>query len=149
LRSRHKTKPLEASSRHTVRGKLLVLIDGGSASAAEVFARTMQLTGRGVVLGDRSAGKVNRSRVHSLSTGPRDQLIVFGVLVTESGLLMADGQPLEKIGVEPEVWLVPSPKDLAEGNDPVLATAAKMAGLTLSKEDAGAISRRHRPPVFD
>ncbi|MDP2136262.1 MAG: S41 family peptidase, partial [Candidatus Didemnitutus sp.] len=106
LRSRHKTKPLEASSRHTVRGKLLVLIDGGSASSAEVFARTMQLTGRGVVLGDRSAGKVNRGRIHTLSTGPRDQLIVFGVMITESGLMMADGQPLEKIGVEPEVWLV-------------------------------------------
>lgn len=149
IRLRHKTEPLEASSRHSLRGKLYVLIDGGSASASEVLARTIQLTERGLILGDRSAGKVNRGLAHNLDVGPDDNLILFGVSVTNAAILMTDGQPLEKIGVTPEVWLVPSPLDLAEGNDPVLAAAAKLAGITLSKQDAGAISRRHRPPIFD
>jgi len=150
-RVRHRTheEPLVASSRRQVRGQLYVLLDGNSASAAEVFARALQLAGRAVVLGDRSAGKVNRGRFHPLTLGNGSNLVVFGVQVTEDEIRMSDGQPLEKVGVTPDVWLVPSARDILAGNDPVLATAAKLAGATLSKEQAGEISRRHRPPVFD
>jgi C-terminal processing protease CtpA/Prc len=146
---RTKEESLVASSRLRVGGKLYVLIDGNSASASEVFARALQLAGRAVVLGDRSAGKVNRSRFHPLTLGDGGQLTYFGVQVTEDQIVMSDGQPLEKIGVTPDVWLVPSPKDALAGDDPVLATAAKLAGVTLSKQAAGELTRRHRPAIFD
>ena len=149
LRERQRTEKLTARSRHSIAAKLYVLVDGGSSSAAEVFARAMQLEKRGVVLGDRSAGFVNQSRGFWLSSGPSDRLVPFGVTVTTAALLMSDGQPLEKVGVTPDVWLVPPPKDLAAGHDPVLATAAKMAGLSLTKAVAGEISRSARQPSYD
>jgi len=142
---RGKSKPMVVSPplAGAINAKLCVLIDGGSASASEVVARALQLEKRAVILGDRSAGMVNRSIMHALSIGTLDNLIPFGVVVSESALVMKDGQALENTGVEPDVWLVPSAKDLASGADPVLAVAAKMVGVALTKEQAGAIFVRN------
>lgn len=149
IQERTKEKPLVASSRFHIPGKLYVLIDGNSASASEIFARSLQLAGRATVLGDLSAGMVNRSRTHVLTLGDGANLVVFAVQVTEGQVKMSDGQVLEKNGVTPDVWLVPSPKDLAAGDDPVLAAAAKMAGVALTNQQAGEITRKHRPQIFD
>ena len=141
LHKRHKTEPLESERaphpQGPIQGKLYVLVDGQSASAAEIFARTMQLEGRAIILGDLSSGHTNRSLHYTLSLGSRADALIFGVSVSESGIIMRDGQPLEKIGVTPDVWLLPSKQDLATGADPVLAKAAKLAGATITKEAAG------------
>lgn len=151
IRERDRSEPLETAARlrGAIQAKLYVLVDGRSASAAEIFARTMQIEGRAVVFGDRSSGRVNRSIHHYLSVGSAQSFTPFGVSVSQASVVMRDGKSLENVGVEPDVWLVPSKKDLAAGADPVLAMAIKMAGATVSKEAAGQIFKKSFATMVD
>jgi hypothetical protein len=47
-----------------------------------------------------------------------DTFVFFGVSVTESDLIMTDGQSLEDKGVIPDEIALPIAKDLAPGRDP-------------------------------
>ncbi len=138
LKRRKEAKPLVAKSRgaEAYDGKLVVLIDSQSGSAAELLARVVQLEKRGTVIGDRSAGAVMRSRGYSHKLGV-DIVIFYGVSVTDADIVMADGQSLEHVGVTPDEVLLPSAEDLAAKRDPVLARAAELVGLKLTPEKAG------------
>jgi C-terminal processing protease CtpA/Prc len=124
------------ASRSPFTGKLVVLVDSGSASAAEMFARIVQLEKRGTVIGDRTSGSVMEARRYNEKIG-LDTVVFFGVSVTESDLIMTDGQSLEHKGVIPDEIALPSPKDLAAGRDPVIAHAAELLGVKLTPETAG------------
>jgi carboxyl-terminal processing protease len=117
-------------------GKLIVLIDAGSASASELLARVVQLEHRGTVIGDRSAGAVMEAKHYSETQGI-DTKIIYGFSVTDANLIMTDGKSLEKAGVVPDELLLPTGADLAAGRDPVLAHAAELAGVKLDPADAG------------
>ena len=117
-------------------GKLIVLIDSGSASSAEILARVVQLEKRGTVIGDRSAGAVMETQILPFAQGGATA-IFYAVAVTDADLLMADGKSLEGAGVRPDELALPTPLDLAAGRDPVLAHAARMAGLSLDAVAAG------------
>jgi carboxyl-terminal processing protease len=108
-------------------GKLFVLIDAASASSAELFARVVQLTERGTIIGDRSAGGVREALMHPFTQGS-GVLIAYGISVTTADILMADGVSLEGRGVVPDEVRVPSAEDLAAGRDPVMAYAITQAG---------------------
>jgi C-terminal processing protease CtpA/Prc len=131
-------KPQLAKSRgaNAFSGKLIVLVDSRSASAAELFARVVQLEHRGMVLGDRSAGAVMESRHYPFHQGTETQ-IFYGASITEADLIMGDGKSLEHTGVVPDEVILPSAADLAAGRDPVLARAATMAGVRFDPVKAG------------
>ena len=135
---RKELKPQKAKTRgsNVFTGKLILLIDSDSGSAAELFARVMQLEHRGTVIGDRSAGAVMEARGYSYSQGT-DVKFFYSFSVTDADLIMADGKSLEHEGVVPDERIIPSAKDLASGSDPVLSRAIAMAGLAVSPEDAG------------
>jgi len=130
-------KPILAKKRSSpFQGKLIVLVDSRSASAAEVFARVIQLEHRGVVLGDLTSGSVMESRFYSMSDGANTK-VFYGASITDADLVMTDGKSLEHAGVMPDERLLPTAADMAEGRDPVLSKAAKLANVELDPAAAG------------
>ena len=116
-------------------GQVIVLLDSRSASAAELFARVVQLEKRGTVLGDCSSGSVMESRFYNHKVGG-NPYYYYGVSVSQADLIMKDGQSLEHVGVTPDETILPGAADLANGRDPVLARAAEIVGATLTPEQA-------------
>lgn len=144
---RNKISPRIAKSRGPDKiftGTLIVLVDSKSTSAAEVFARVMQLEKRGRVIGDTTGGAVMTSVLASFAfktaaawlTGPKS---LYGVNITIADLIMSDGKSLEKTGVIPDELLLPRRADLAGKRDPLLARAASLAGIQLDANKAGTI----------
>jgi C-terminal processing protease CtpA/Prc len=133
---RGERKPLVAKFSRHFDGKLTVLVDSQSASAAELFARTVQIEKRGMILGDLSSGSVMESKQYSYQTG-QVSAVFFGASITDADLIMKDGNSLEHVGVSPDERILPSASDLAEGRDVALARAVELSGATISPEQAG------------
>jgi len=139
-KGRKEMKPQMAKSRgdKVFNGQLVVLIDSRSASAAEIFAKLVQLEHRGTVLGDRSSGAVMESRFFPHESG-LDIVAFWGVSVTDADVIMSDGKSLEKLGVNADETILPTAADLAAKRDPVLARAAELVGVKLNAEKAGSL----------
>ncbi|HEV8199982.1 MAG TPA: S41 family peptidase [Candidatus Polarisedimenticolia bacterium] len=139
----HARKPLPAlmgkKAGDVYTGTIVLLIDSFSASASELLARTLQLAGRGKVLGDRSAGAVMESNIYPRMAGGERTGVHFATSITIADLIMGDGKSLEKTGVTPDETLLPTGDDLASGRDPVLARALSLCGVDISPEQAGAM----------
>lgn len=137
-KGRKEMKPQMAKTRgdRTFKGDLVVLIDSRSASAAEIFARLIQIEKRGTVLGDRSAGAVMESKYFPHRSGV-DVVVFWGVSVTDADVIMSDGKSLEKTGVNADEVILPTAMDLAAKRDPVLERAAALLGFKLDATKAG------------
>ena len=131
-------KPEIAKSRggSAYSGKVVVLVDSASASASELFARTIQLEHRGIVVGDRTSGRVMEAKGFPFAEGTNTK-IFYSFSVTEADLIMTDGNSLEHVGVTPDVIVLPTADDLAAGRDPALARAAELGGINLDPTAAG------------
>ena len=86
-----------AHSVGTWRVPLVVLIDGDSASASEIFAGAISDHRRGVVVGQRSYGKGSVQGIFPLSSSKA------GVRLTTAKFFSPNGQPISKRGVNPDV----------------------------------------------
>ena len=134
---RNSTKPLETEPHHRAfTGKMVILVDSQSASAAELFSRVIQLQKRGQVIGDHSSGSV-MGAVHYIHKTGLGNFTIYGASITEIDIKMTDGQSLEHKGVTPDMLILPTASDLANGRDPVMAKAAELLNVQLSPEDAG------------
>jgi carboxyl-terminal processing protease len=136
------------------KGDLAVLVDSGSGSASEVFARVIQLEKRGTVVGDQSAGAVMTSirgvnawtryiaadkgaEGVGIEGGVSKAATLYGVSVTIADLIMSDGKSLEITGVKPDVLALPTGADLRSKQDVVIAKAAGLLGATIDPVAAG------------
>jgi carboxyl-terminal processing protease len=75
---------------------VVVLVNGGTASAAEVVAAALQDRGRAVVVGSKTYGKGSVQEPSRLSDGSALELTV-------GRYLTPDGRSLDGVGVEPDV----------------------------------------------
>jgi len=135
---RKELKPEMAKTRgsNVFSGKLIVLVDSDSASAAELFARVIQLEKRGTIVGDRSSGSVMEALRYGYAQGT-DTKIFYSFSITEADLIMKDGKSLEHAGVTPDETIIPTAKDLEMGKDPALARAMELAGMNIEPAAAG------------
>jgi carboxyl-terminal processing protease len=90
------TRVLEALGHGDTGIPLVVLVDGGTASAAEIVAAALQDRGRAVLLGTRTFGKGSVQAPSQLSDGSALELTV-------GHYLTAAGRSLDGVGVEPDV----------------------------------------------
>ncbi len=100
----------------TYKGPVAVLVDGLSASTAEIFAAGLQDLGRARVFGTRTAAAALPSQFERLPNGDGFQ---YAMASYES----ASGTMLEGNGVMPDVEVELSREALLAGHDPVIEAA--------------------------
>ena len=135
---------IKGNTKNAFNGDLVVLVDSETASAGEIFARVVQLEGRGTVVGDHTSGLTMESiRIpHHAGMQP---FYFYGTSVTIADTVMADGKSLEHIGVSPDQTFLPSPADLVAHRDHVLSFAAGLQGVQLTPDQAAKVFVREKP----
>lgn len=114
MQTRQGTSPLVAFPQASpYMGQLVLLVDGTSQSAAEMFAASLQETGRALVVGDITAGNVIPSTIIKLPTGA---LLQYGF----AKYLTPNGVVLEARGVIPDLIIKITRRALLRGGDPQL-----------------------------
>ncbi|PRY71159.1 S41 family peptidase [Halomonas ventosae] len=88
---------------------LVVLINGGSASAAEIVAGALQDQRRGVVMGTESFGKGSVQQIMPLGNGE-------GLKLTTALYFTPDGRSIQAQGIEPDVEVIRGRLEVAEGS---------------------------------
>lgn len=100
----NRTEEVKSTAKESFDKPLVVMINGNSASASEVFAGAIQDYGIGTILGTTSFGKGIVQSVIPLSDGS-------GVKITVSKYYTPKGRNIHEIGIEPDV-VVELDKDL-------------------------------------
>lgn len=87
---------LDAEGRGDTTTPLVVLVDGGTASAAEVVTGALQDRGRAVVVGSRTFGKGSVQEPHTLTDGSH-------LALTVARYALPSGRSVEGVGIEPDI----------------------------------------------
>ncbi len=90
--------------------KLVVLINGGSASASEIFAGAMQDHKKGIIIGEKSFGKGSVQTLEKLEDGSQ-------IKITIAKWLTPDGRAIDKQGISPDIEVKMSDDDKNTDND--------------------------------
>lgn len=96
FRSRSRRLPFDAP--------MVVLINAGTASAAEIVSGALKDTGRAVLVGERSFGKGSVQSIFPLKNGE-------GVRLTTARYYTPSGVTIHERGIEPQVEVVMTPEE--------------------------------------
>lgn len=107
---------------------VVLLVDEGTRSGKEVLAQGFRTLGRGLIVGERTAGAVLAGRVNALSDG--------SLLYVAAADIDIDGVRLEGRGVEPDT-IVPFDPAFAAGSDPQFDQAIRETTTFVRELGAG------------
>jgi carboxyl-terminal processing protease len=113
---------LDAEAHGNTAVPLVVLVDGGTASAAEVVTGALQDRGRAVVVGSRTFGKGTVQEPKHLTDGS-------SLALTVARYSLPSGRSVEGVGIEPDIEVV--------SNNPRVALRRAMEVLTGLQADTG------------
>jgi carboxyl-terminal processing protease len=88
---------------------MVVLINGGSASAAEIVSGALQDNKRAVVVGVKSFGKASVQTIRPLSDGS-------AIKLTVARYYTPSGRSIQATGIEPDIWVEQSLPEKEEEN---------------------------------
>ncbi|UOD29062.1 PDZ domain-containing protein [Massilia violaceinigra] len=115
-------------------GPLAILIGQGSAAGTEVVAAAIQDYGRGLIIGDTSAGRGSIQslvRLHEFRKNPASQL--GDLRLTVGALCRAGGEPIQGHGVRPDV-VVPGSLGASSADDATLLARPACRAQTIPKK---------------
>jgi len=104
---------------------IVVLVDAGTASGAEIIAGALQDHERAVLIGEPTYGKGSVQHVHDLTDGS-------SLHVTVARWLTPKRQQLDGAGLTPDEIIVRSQEDVAAGRDPQLERAIELLAVRAS-----------------
>lgn len=99
--------------------KIIVLINGGSASASEIVAGALKDTGRATLVGEKTFGKGSVQEIEDLSAGAK-------LRVTVAHWYTPNGKNISKEGIAPDVEVKLTEDDFNNDRDPQLAKALEL-----------------------
>ncbi len=105
-------------------GPLVVLIGPSTTSAGEVIAAAVQDHKRGKLIGRATNGSAVVGHKFDLPDGGK-------MMVPVQDFLRIDERRIDGVGVEPDIWIVPTLEDVRAGRDPVLERALQEIGATI------------------
>jgi carboxyl-terminal processing protease len=99
---------------------VLVLVDGGSASASEILSGALQQSKRATILGEKTYGKGTAQSVIDLTGGSSLHITVLKWLLPDGGWLNKDNP------ITPDLEVVKTDDDFLKGVDPQLDKAISL-----------------------
>ena len=100
--------------------KLVVLVNGGSASASEIFTGAIRDNKRGIAVGEKTFGKGSVQTMETLKDGSE-------VKITIAEWLTPNKVQIHKKGIEPDIKVGLTDEDQKAGRDPQLDKALEEA----------------------
>lgn len=105
-----------STSKVVTRQPIVVLINGGSASASEILSGALKDNGRATIVGKKSFGKGLVQEINKLPGGS-------AMHITIQKYLTPNGTDINKKGIEPDVEVEITPEDVKAERDPQLQKA--------------------------
>lgn len=119
LKTKGKTKKYKTKQPDSKNYKLVILIDGNSASAAEVLTLALKEEYKAIVVGERSYGKGSVQQTKKLKDG---SLVKY----TTSKWLSPNGKTIDDIGIKPDYYVKYEPASENEKYDTQITKALEL-----------------------